>query len=392
MKLKDLQIRNARPREKPYRMADGLGLYVLVMPKGSKLFHWDYRCRGKRKTLSLGRYPEVSLEEARHTLFEFRKLLKQGIDPSLYRKEQKSPDIFHFRTFAEEWFKLKNPEWTPKNARIVRGRLEKHLYPFLGNRDIREITTEDILNCLKRLQNIGQIETAHRIFQIASQVFKYAIMQGKITFDPCYAIRGFLPAHKPMHYAAPTEPEKLQHILKLIWNYNGSIVVTSALKMLAYTFQRPGEVRQAKWEDIDLETREWKFQASKVGTHHLVPLSNQVIQLLKQLEPLTRPISPYVFPSFRSPQSPLSDAATNAALKALGIDTKNELTSHGFRAVARTLLHERLKFEPDVIELQLAHKVPDRLGNAYNRTRFLDERRRMMQAWADYYLDGLISS
>lgn len=391
MKLKDLQIRNAKPKEKAYKMADGLGMYVVVMPSGSKVFHWDYRYKGKRKTISLGRYPEVTLEEARQILLEYRKLLRQGIDPSLQRKADKSPEIFHFRTFAEEWFKLKSPQWSQRHAQTVRGRLNNHLYPFLGNRDIREITTEDILNCLKRHQNAKQIETAHRVFQIASQVFRYAIMQGKINFDPCYPIRGFLPSRKPEHHAAPTEPEKLKEILKLVFNYGGSQVVASALKMLAYTFQRPGEVRQAKWKDIDLKAREWRFTASKVGTPHLVPLSRQVVEVLKQLEPLTKPISPYVFPSLRSPQRPLSDAATNAALKALGIDTKSELTSHGFRAVARTLLHEQLNFEPDVIELQLAHRVPDRLGNAYNRTRFLEERKRMMQAWADY-LDRLVAS
>jgi len=390
MALRDTQIRNAKPKGKPYKLYDGsgLGLYCLIMPNGSKLWRIDYRYQGKRKTLSLGKYPEVTLEMARKQALEYRQMIKAGLDPSAQRKEKKARAEYTFKAIAEEWFMIKKPSWSTKHAQKIRGHLENHIYPCFGNEYIGDITPEDVMACVRKIHEAGKTETAHKTLQTIGQVCRYAIAQGKLQADPCYPLKGLLPPLRYNHRPAPTTPEDFARILRLVWTYP-NLIVGSALKILAYTFQRPGEVRSMKWEDIDMRAQEWRFIVSKTKTPHIVPLSRQVITILKMLEPITRPESPFVFPSYRTPQRPLSDMAMNAALKALGIDTKKELTSHGFRAVARTLLHERLGFPPDVIEHQLAHKVPDRLGNAYNRTRFLEQRRQMMQTWADF-VDQLV--
>lgn len=390
MAIKDTHIRNAKPKDKPYKIYDGSGtsLYCLVMPNGSKYWRFDYVFNGKRKTLSLGTYPETTLEEARNKVLELRKLVKDGIDPSAKRKAERSGSTF--QDVAKEWLATKRNSWTPKHAQKVVSILERHIFPCLGNKNIKDVTPQDVIACLNPIQEAGKLETAHKALEITGQVCRYAIIQGKIQYDPCYPLKEFLPPVRNKHFPAPESPEDFARIIRLIWTYP-NLIVASALKILAYTFQRPGEVRSMRWEDIDFEAKEWRFVVSKTGTPHIVPLSRQVIEILKTLEPFTRSLSPYVFPSLRTLQRPISDMAMNAALKSLGIDTKNELTGHGFRAVARTLLHERLGFPPDVIEHQLAHKVPDRLGKAYNRTRFLDQRREMMQAWADY-IDSLISN
>ncbi len=390
MALRDTHIRNAKPKDKPYKLHDGsgLGLYCLVMPNGSRLWRIDYRYNGKRKTLSLGKYPEVSLEKARKQALEYRQMIKSGVDPSEIRKAEKARTVCTFKAIAEEWYQIKKSSWSVKHAQKIRGHLENHIYPCFGDEYIGDITPENVIACVRKIHEAGKIETAHKVLQTIGQVCRYAIANGKLQMDPCYPLKGILPPLRYKHRPAPTTPEDFARILKLVWTYP-NIIVGSALKVLAYTFQRPGEVRSMKWEDIDIEAQEWRFTVSKTNTPHIVPLSRQVVTILKTLEPITRPSGTFVFPSYKTPQRPISDMATNAALKALGIDTKNEITSHGFRAVARTLLHERLGFPPDVIEHQLAHKVPDRLGNAYNRTKFLEQRRQMMQAWADF-VDQLV--
>ncbi|SFN01741.1 tyrosine-type recombinase/integrase [Thermodesulforhabdus norvegica] len=389
MIIKDTHLRNAKPKDRPYKIHDGsgLGLYCLVMPNGSRLWRIDYRYDGKRKTLSLGKYPEVSLEEARKQALECRKMVKNGIDPSEARRTEKNRNTSTFTAVAEEWYQIRRVSWSAKHAQKIRGHLENHIYPCFGGKYIGDITPEEVLSCVKKIQAEGKNETAHKVLQTISQICRYAIANGKLNFDPCYPLKGILPPLRYNHRPAPTTPEDLARILRLIWAYPNP-VVGSALKVLAYTFQRPGEVRTMKWDDIDFDALEWRFTVSKTRTQHIVPLSRQVVAILKKLEPLTRPDSPFVFASYKTPRRPISDMATNAALKALGIDTRTEITSHGFRAAARTLLHERLGFPPDVIEHQLAHKVPDRLGTAYNRTRFLEQRKLMMQEWADY-LDSI---
>lgn len=385
MILRDTHLRNAKPKDKPYKIHDGsgLGLYCLVMPNGSKLWRIDYRHNGKRKTLSLGKYPEVSLEEARKQALEYRRMVKQGADPSEVRKTEKDRAESTFKAIAEEWCQIKKISWSAKHAQKIKGHLENYVYPCFGSKYIGDITSEEVISCVKKIQAAGKIETAHKVLQTIGQVCRYAIANGKLKFDPCYPLRGILPPLRYNHHPAPTTPEDFARILKMIWTYPNPIV-GSALKMLVYTFQRPGEVRAMKWEDVDFKAKEWRFVVSKTRTPHIVPLSRQAVDVLKTVEPLTRWQSPFVFASYRTPERPISNTATNAALKSLGIDTKTEITSHGFRAVARTILHERLGFAADAIEHQLAHKVPDRLGTAYNRTKFLEQRRQMMQVWADY--------
>ncbi|MEM5799861.1 MAG: integrase arm-type DNA-binding domain-containing protein [Candidatus Aenigmatarchaeota archaeon] len=393
--LTNLQIKNAKPKDKDYKIFDGNGMYVLITKRGSKLFRWDYSFKNKRKTIALGQYPEISLEEAREKVTEYRHLLKKGIDPSKARKEEKASEAYNFENVAKEWFEYKSKNWSQSHSSKVWKRLNKYLFPKIGSKDIKKITQEDIFGCIEPAILGNKIETARRVLQIASQIFDYfEAKTGKLESNPCYKIKksnsiSFKKA--PNHYPAPESVDAFRRILKIIWDYdNSSLIVGTALKVLAYTFQRPGEVRAMKWSDIDFEAREWRFTVSKTKTPHIVPLSNQVIELLQKIRKITGD-DIYVFPSFKTKNRPISDMAINSALKSLGIDTKTEITGHGFRAVARTFLHERLGFEPDVIEHQLAHNVPDRLGRAYNRTKFLERRKDMMQVWADF-IDELVKN
>lgn len=385
-KLTDALLRSLKPKEKPYKIVDGSGLFIWVTPAGSKLWRLDYRFNGKRKTLALGRYPEISLAEAREIAFEMRKLIAKGIDPARKRKEEKLAKYNTFEAIAREYFEKMSKVWSPDHYKTQVYRLNKYLIPSLGSMPINEIKAPHLLDCVRPLEKHGKLETARRILQIAGQVIRYAIATGRAEYDPTPSLRRVLPSAPERHLPAVTDPEKLAGILKAIWSYPYSPIVAGALKMLVYTFQRPGEVRTMKWQDIDFEKAEWRFKLSKTKQDHIVPLSRQVIQILQELKPLTGH-SPYVFTG-RGWDRPISDAATNAALQRMGIDTKTEITSHGFRAVARTLLHEVLGYEPDIIEHQLGHKVPDRLGQAYNRTKFLEHRKKMMQDWADY-IDNL---
>ena len=385
-KLTETILRKLQPKEKPYKIVDGSGLFIWVTPKGSKLWRLDYRFNGKRKTLALGRYPEISLSEAREIAFEMRKLIARGIDPAVKRKEEKLAKSITFEAIAWEFIEKNKPVWAPTHTDKVILRLRKYLLPSLGSMPINEIKAPHLLNCVRAIEKQGKFETAHRVLQLAGQIIRYAIATGRAEFDPTPALRKALTPSPKRHLPAITDPKELAGILRMIWSYPYSPIVAGALKMLVYTFQRPGEVRNMKWKDIDWERKEWRFIAYKIKKEHIVPLSRQVMEILEELKPLTGH-SPYVFMG-TSWNRPISNVTTNAALKRMGIDTKNEITSHGFRAVARTLLHEVLGYEPDIIEHQLAHKVPDRLGEAYNRTKFLDHRRKMMQDWADY-IDAL---
>lgn len=318
-----------------------------------------------------------------------REILEKDVDPSEFRRVHKE-EVKTFKDMTIEWFNMASRNWDKKYAEKTLGRIKNHLLPLLGDKSIKDITTGDLIKCLRRLYDQGKVDTAHRVKQMASQVFRYASAKGVIQYDPTYPLRGLIPAPKSKHYPAPTDPRDFACILRLIWAYP-YMTVRNALKILVYTFQRPGEVRTMKWEDISPEIGEWRFVVSKTHELHLVPLSRQVIEILAEMEPISKGISPYVFPSPRSNERPISDMTMNVALKSMGINTKEKITSHGFRAVARTMLAERLNFPPDVIELQLAHTVPDRLGRAYNRAKYLEVRREMMQKWA-YYVDFLVTT
>lgn len=389
MALTDTEVRNAKPKERPYKLYDEKGLYLIVTPKGGKWWRFNYRFQGKQKTLSLGTYPEVTLKEAREKRDELRKKIANKEDPSIARK---SSSVMLFGDLAWDWYESRKASWTPNHAETVVGRLKNYIIPAFGKKPLSSINTPEVFQFLKQLQAEGKIETAHRVKQIISMIFRYAIVNGSASYDPTSSLgRGMLISPRANHYPTLLEPEKIGGLMRAIDGYE-SIIVRYALKLLALTFLRPGELRHGRWEEVDLEEAIWEIPAErmKLKKPHLVPLSRQAIQAFSNLKLFTGDSS-YVFPSTRDRNRPISDMTLNAALRRMGFSTKEEITSHGFRAMARTILHERLGYSPDVIELQLAHAVPDRLGEAYNRTKFLEERKRMMQDWADY-LDSVKNS
>ena len=386
MSLTDTKIRSAKPGEKPVKLSDEKGLYLLVTQAGGKWWRLDYRFSGKRKTLSMGVYPDVGLKEARGRRDEARKLLAGDIDPGEHRKAQKAAKLERasnsFETVAREWFAKHSLNWATTHADKIIQRLEKDVFPWLGGKPIAEITAPELLTVLRRIENRGALDTAHRARQNCGQVFRYAVATGRCERDPSGDLRGALAPAKHKHFAAITDPLAVGELLRAIDGFQGTFIVQCALKLAPLFFARPGELRKAEWQQFDLEKGEWRYFVTKTKNEHLVPLSSQAVAILQELHPLTS-TRKFVFPG-RDPQKPMSEAAVNAALRRMGYDTKTEITGHGFRAMARTILHQELGIKPEVIEHQLAHRVPDALGTAYNRTKFLTERRKMMQQWADY--------
>jgi integrase len=390
-RLTDVKIKSAKPKEKPHKLAAGRGLHLLVKTDGSK--HWQFRFRfnGKENTIAIGRYPEVSLANAEKLATDALELLANGINPSENKKAAKATKTGalanSFEVVAREWA---NSYFTNKSAshhdRTIR-RLESYIFPWLGSKPISEITAPQILEVVKRIENLNKLETAHRTLQAASQVFRYAVQTGRALRDPCVDLRGALPATVVKHMAAFTEPKQIAELLRAIDGFTGSFTVQTALRLSPLVFTRPSELRTAKWTDIDLDAKEWRYRVSKTNTMHLVPLSKQAAKLFADMHPLSGH-GEFVFQGGHDPKKPMSAAAINAALKRMGYDTQQDITAHGFRAMARTILHERLNIDPYIIEHQLAHKVPDALGAAYNRTKFIEQRTVMMQSWADY-LDEL---
>lgn len=395
-KLTEAAIRNAkpgltpagRPTAKPYKLADAGGLYLEVAPSGGKLWRLKYRFGGKEKRLALGAWPAVSLKTARQKAAEAKGRLADGTDPGEARKAAQRLASDSFEAIAREWIARHLAGKADSHRSRVVSRLERCVFPYLGARPVAEISAQDVLAVARRIESRGAIETAHRAVQNVGQALRYAVATGRAVNDPTAALRGALTPAKPQHMAAPADdPARVAEILRATEAFKGGPVVHAALRLLPLLFCRPGELRTMQWADVDLDAAEWRFTTSKTRTEHLVPLSRQALAILRELHPLTGH-GRYVFPSARGAGRPMSDAAINAAYRRLGIDTRTELTGHGWRAVARTLLHERLGFAAEVIEHQLAHAVPDALGRAYNRTKFIDERRRMMQTWADH-LDTL---
>ena len=389
-RLTDIAIRKIKPAEKLRKVTDGAGLYLEVAPSGGKLWRYAYRFGGKQKLLALGKYPDISLQEARKRHAEARERLAQGFDPSVVKQAQKAAGkervANSFEVVAREWFATWKTDKAESHYSKVIARLEKDVFPYIGNRPISEIKAPDVLSVLRRIESRNIVDTAHKAKYSISQVFRYAVASGRAEHDPCPDLRGALKPIKESHYPALTEPEKVAELLRAIDGYKGGPVVRAALRLAPLVFVRPGELRAAKWAEIDLDRAEWKYTVSKTKTEHLVPLASQAVEILRDLYSLTGD-GEYVFPNVR-PGRPIADATLNRALQTMGYDTATEMTAHGFRAMARTLLAEQLGFAPEVIEHQLAHKVSDPLGAAYNRTKFLAERKVMMTAWADY-LDGL---
>lgn len=388
MPLTDTAIKTAKPSDKKVKMTDGDGLYLLVDPSGGKWWRFDYRFDGKRKTLSMGVYPDVSLRDARSRRDEARRLVANGIDPGEHRKVAKtkraSAVANSFEAVAREWFAKQVRGWAATHADKVMQRLEKDVFPWLGAKPIADISAPDVLATVRRIEARGALDTAHRALQNCGQVFRYAVATGRTDRDPTGDLRGALAPRRTAHFAAITDPVEVGALLRAIDAFKGSLTVQTALKLQPLLFVRPGELRKAEWEEFDLDRAEWRIPAARMKSRreHIVPLASQAVALLRDLYPLTGS-GRYVFAG-RDPKKPMSDAAVNAALRRMGYDTKTEHTGHGFRAMARTILHEELGVDRDVIEHQLAHRVPDALGTAYNRTKFLQERKSMMQKWADY--------
>ncbi|HAJ71528.1 MAG TPA: integrase [Methylophilaceae bacterium] len=386
-----MKIKNTKPKAKPFKVAAGRGLHLLVKVDGSKHWHFRYRFNGKENTISLGRYPEVTLLDAETKATEAHAMLDKGINPSEAKKVQKqvlSGKIANsFEVIAREWldsfFVNKSASHKEKTLR----RLEVYLFPYIGNKPISDITAPEVLEAVRRPQNQNKLETAHRALQVAGQVFRYAVQNGKALRDVTADLKGALPPANVKHMASFTEPKDVAELLRAIDGFVGTLTVECALRLAPLVFTRPSELRKAKWAEIDLDAGEWRFLVTKTNTEHIVPLSTQAIKILKFIQPVSG-YGEYVFQGGHDPKKPMSEAAINASLKRMGYDTKTQITGHGFRAMARTILHERLNIDPHIIEHQLAHAVPDNLGGAYNRTKFLDQRKAMMQQWADY-LDEL---
>lgn len=386
MPLTDTAIRQAKPTDKPRKLTDGGGLYLLINLQG-KYWRWDYRHAGKRKTMALGVYPDVSLSQARDGHANARALLAAGTDPMRAKRDDRRALLQaaanSFEAVARAWMAERASLVAEDQNKKTLARMENDAFPWLGNCPLTDIDAPEILAILKRVDGRGARYTAHRLRSEISRVFRYGIKQGVCKTDPARDLIGAIPQPVERHFAAITNPPEVGEMLRAFDAFSGTFPVFCALKLAPMLFVRPGELRTAEWADIDLEKGEWRFHITKTDTAHLVPLSSQAVAVLRDLHALTG-TGWYVFPGARSRERPMSGAAINAALRRMGYDTRTEITGHGFRAMARTILHEELGQKPEVIEHQLAHAVPDLLGGAYNRTKFIKERRAMMQAWADY--------
>ncbi|WP_322056770.1 tyrosine-type recombinase/integrase [Paraburkholderia sp. J63] len=387
MPLTDTAIRNTKPTDKPQKLFDGSGLFLLVKPSGQRYWRLKYRVAGKEKLLALGVYPDVSLAAARKKRDEAREKLAAGVDPGEAKKSDKRAArlaaINTFEAVSLAWMDERRPYVEPAQYDKTLARFKNDAFPWLGPRPIAEIEAPEILDTLKRVDSRGARFTAHRLRGEISRVFRYGIKEGLCKVDPARDLLGAIPPAQTTHFASITEPSKVGEMLRAFDGFTGTFPVLCALKLAPMLFVRPGELRQAEWTEFDLDKGEWRYHVSKTKTEHLVPLATQAVAILRELHALTGS-ERYVFPGARDRKRPMSEAAINAALRRLGYDTRTEITGHGFRAMARTILHEELEQKPEVIEHQLAHTVPDNLGGAYNRTKFIKERRAMMQKWADY--------
>lgn len=390
MPLTDTAIRNTKPSDKATKLYDGRGMYLEISPAGGKWWRLKYRFDGKEKRLSLGVYPDVGLKEARDRRDEARKQLSNGIDPSENRKAQKMARADRaansFEAVAREWYAKYSSTWVTNHGDRILRRFERDIFPWIGGSPIAEITPPELLAVVRRIESRGALETAHRALGNCGQVMRYAVATGRCERDPSGDLRGALPPVKGGHFSATTDPKRVAEILRAMDGYHGTLTVSCALRLAPLVFVRPGELRRAEWADIDLDLAEWRYTVTKTNTPHIVPLSKQAVAILRELHPLTG-TGRFVFPGARSNGRPMSDNAILAAMRRMGIG-KEEMSGHGFRAMARTILDEVLGFRPDIIEHQLAHAVRDPNGRAYNRTSHLSERRLMMQKWADY-LDKL---
>lgn len=391
--LTDAAVRTAKPKDRSYKLADGGGMYLLVRPDGARYWRMDYRYHGKRGTLAFGVYPTVSLADAREKRHRAKKQIENGIDPGHQRKVEKLAK----RSATGNTFKALTIEYLAKLEREGRAPTtlgkKQWLYDFaiadLGSRPISKITAPELLATLRKVEARGHYETARRLRSACGEVFRYAIATGRAERDISADLRGALTAPTVTHHAAITDPQAIGALLRAIDGYTGQPITLAALKLAPLTFVRPGELRHAEWSEIDVDAAMWAIPAAKMKMRrpHLVPLAWQAIAILQELRTLTG-AGRYLFPSLRSVNRPMSENTVNAALRRLGYGT-DEMTGHGFRSMAATRLNEMGKWNPDAIERQLAHQEENAVRRAYtSQAEYLDERRTMMQAWADY-LDTL---
>lgn len=387
-----------------HRLADGAGLYLLLFVKGGAHgWRLDYSIGGRRKTLSLGTYPNTSLSLARQKAEAARKLVSAGIDPSDARKDARGeaalqrateqraaaglPPIDSFEAVAREWHAKNAPTWAYSHSTKIIRRLEQNAFPWIGSKPIASIKPMELLALLKRVEERGAVETTHRVQQNCGQVFRYAVATGRTETDPSRDLRGALTPWKPEHYPTLTDAREVGRLLRDIWSYEGGFITKCAMKLSPMLFVRPGELRRAEWSEINLEAAEWRIPAAKMKGRvmHIVPLASQAMSILSDLQPLTGK-STWVFPGVRTNGEPMSENTVNAALRRMGYD-RTTITAHGFRGMASTLLHE-CGWPSDVIERQLSHAERNAVKAAYNHAEHLPARRRMMQMWADH-LDSL---
>lgn len=387
MSLTETRIRALKPQGKPYKLTDGKGLHLLVTPAGGRLWRYRYRFAGRENMLGLGQYPDVSLKQARDRRDDARKLLAAGVNPAAQKKAEKQADSNTFAAVAAEWLAGQARVLEPSTHKHAERRLATYLNPYIGTKPIADIDAPMLLDVLRRIEHRGTLETCRRVRELAGRVFRYAIATGRARHDVAAALKGAIATPVATHFASITKPQDVGQLLRSLWGYVGAPHVAVALKLLPYTFVRPGDLRGALWSEFDLGAAEWRIPGPrmKMRTEHVVPLSRQALELVRELQPLTGS-GALLFPSLRSDVRPISENTLNAALRRLGYDG-DTMTSHGFRSTASTLLNEQ-GWHPDLIELQLAHAERNKVRAAYNKAQRLEERRRMMQAWADY-LDGL---
>jgi len=398
MSLTDTAIRNAKAQSKQVKLFDGGGLFLLIAPAGGKWWRLKYRLGGKEKLLSLGIYPDIGLKEARHRRDEARELIAKGIDPSVERKEAKAAAIAEqrdkentFEIVAMDWFNTYAPDLDKKHALRLRRYLENTLFPVLGGKPVARLVPADILGAVRSAQSKGRVHTAHRLTQLAGQVLQYAFIQGLVPVNVARGITGALQPLRVTSYAAITDPKEIGRLLRAIDCYVGYHSIRYFLKILPYVFTRPGELRVAEWSEVNFDeamlTIPWqRMKTRKLSKKdHRVPLARQVLALFQELHEFSDS-ERFIFPSIRAKTDTISDAGPLNALRDMGYD-QNTMTLHGFRSMASTRLNE-MGMRPDLVEAQLAHKDPDAVRMVYNRAEYLNERREMMQTYADY-LDDL---
>ena len=388
MLLTDRQIRETVPGDKPIKLVDGNGLYLLVQPNGARWWRMRFSVHSVERQLSVGVYPLISLKRARERREEMRRQVAEGIDPSALRKAEKRSRAQTFEAVAREWMTKRRVIWSSEYTNNITRRLEQHIFPWIGSKPIRTLTAADVLEALERIEKVGKAETAHRARSNCGEIFRFAVATRRADRDPTIDLKGALMPVRARHFPSVKRPEEVGALMRAIYGYDSkTVAIRAALRLLPLVFVRPGELRLAQWKEFDLAKAEWRIPGDRMKMHseHIVPLSRQALEILKELHPVTGPTE-CVFPSILHSARPMSDNTINSALRRLGYE-RDEMTAHGFRSIASTLLNEK-GWNSDAIERQLSHGARNKVRGTYNYAEYLPERRKMMQAWADY-LDEL---